>query len=134
MGLMTIILVLILLQYISLGMKVGGARMKYDVKAPAVSGHPEFERHYRVHQNTLEQLIVFVPLYLVFPNLAEAQGWPGYEISSVLGALFIIGRFIYAKNYVKDPDTRAKGFLIGFAATALLALGVLAAAVMSMMG
>ena len=65
MGIMTLVLVLILVQYITFGVKVGGAREKYDIQAPAITGHPEFERYYRVHQNTLEQLIVFIYFQLV---------------------------------------------------------------------
>lgn len=134
MGFMTLVLVLILVQYLNFGMKVGFSRQKYDVKAPAITGHPEFERYYRVHQNTLENLIIFIPLYLIFPQMAEAQGWMGYETTSVLGVFWLIGRFIYARNYVKDPDTRAKGFMLSFLATVALILGTLALAVMSMIG
>ena len=131
---MTIVLVAILIQYISFGIKVGGAREKFGIKAPAISGHPEFERYYRVHQNTLEQLIILIPLYLVFPQMAEAQGWMGYEMTSAAGVLWIIGRYLYSSGYVKDPDSRGKGFIIGFLATVLLALGTLVLAVMSFLG
>ena len=134
MGFMTIVLVLILVQYTSFGIKVGGAREKYNIQAPAIMGHPEFERYYRVHQNTLEQLIVFIPLYLVFPQMAESQGWMGYEMVSGAGVLWLIGRYVYATNYVKDPASRGKGFMISFLAIALLTLGTLALSVMSFMG
>ena len=134
MGLLTIVLVLILVQYLFFGMKVGGARVKHGINAPAISGHPEFERHYRVHQNTLEQLAIFIPLYLAFAVMGEAQGWMAYEIASVLGVVFIIGRFVYSSSYVKDPNTRGKGFMIGFLATGLLLLGTLVASIMSFIG
>jgi glutathione S-transferase len=131
---MTLVLVLILIQYISFAMKVGGARQKYDIQAPAISGNPEFERYYRVHQNTLEQLIVFIPLYLVFPQMAEARGWMGYELGSIAGVIWIIGRYVYASNYLKDPASRGKGFIIGFLAQVLLLLGTLVLSVMSIIG
>lgn len=134
MGFMTLVLVLILIQYFSFGMKVGGAREKYGVKAPAITGHPEFERYYRVHQNTLENLIIFIPLYLVFPQMAEAAGWMGYETVSIVGVFWLIGRFVYARNYVKDPESRAKGFIISFLATVALLLGTLVLSVMTMIG
>jgi glutathione S-transferase len=61
-----IILVLALMEYMVLGFSAGLARTRYEIKAPATTGHPIFERHYRVHQNTLEQLIVFIPALLLF--------------------------------------------------------------------
>lgn len=134
MALLIIVLVAILMQYNFFGMRVGAARVKYDIKAPAIVGHPEFERHYRIQQNTLEQLVVFIPMYLSFAIMAEQQGWPGNEIASALGVLWIVGRFIYAGAYIKDPAKRGAGFLTGFAATALLMIGTVVAAVMSLMG
>jgi len=55
------VIALALLEFAVFGMLVGWARGKYGVAAPAVSGHPVFERYFRVHQNTLEQLVAFVP-------------------------------------------------------------------------
>ncbi len=133
MELMFAVLVLVLLQYTYFSFKVGHARMKFNIRAPATSGHPEFERHYRVHQNTLEQLVVFIPAMLVFGFIAAARGWPGYELASALGILWIIGRFIYARSYVREPDSRALGFMLGFIASNLLMLGILVAAAMSVL-
>ena len=50
-----------LLEYFVFAWLVGKARVQYGVKAPATSGHEVFERYFRVQQNTLELLIVFVP-------------------------------------------------------------------------
>ncbi|MAM69647.1 MAG: hypothetical protein CMP91_00695 [Gammaproteobacteria bacterium] len=133
MELLIIILVLILLQYNYFGIRVGAARMKYNIEAPAISGHPVFERHYRVQQNTLEQLLVFVPVYLAFAIMAERLDWPGYEIASGVGVLWMIGRFVYASSYVEDPAKRSTGFMIGFIATLILLIGTLVAAVMGML-
>ena len=56
--------------------------------------------------------------------MAEARGWMGYEMTSIAGVLWIIGRYIYASNYVKDPASRGeKVFLIGFPATSTVAFG-----------
>ena len=57
--------VLLLLQYTWFGVEVGSMRGKYEVKAPAISGAPEFERMYRVHSNTMEQLVLFLPADIV---------------------------------------------------------------------
>ncbi len=134
MGLLIIILLGILLQYFMFTGKVGMARVKFDVKAPAVSGHPDFEKLYRIQQNTLEQLVIFIPLYLSFAVMGEAQGWMAYEIASALGVVWIIGRFLYSSSYAKDPETRSKGFATGFLATVVLFLGTLAACIMSFIG
>ncbi len=60
MAYVTIIAMLALVQYSFFSFKVGQARGKYDVEAPATSGHEIFDRVFRVHQNTLEQLITFI--------------------------------------------------------------------------
>ena len=61
MAFTTIIAMLALVQYLAFGLFVGRARGKFGVDAPATTGHPEFERYFRAHYNTLEQLIVFLP-------------------------------------------------------------------------
>jgi glutathione S-transferase len=99
--------------------RVGSARGKYDVPAPATTGNEIFERHNRVHQNTLEQLIVFLPALWIFARFTNING------AAVLGIIFIIARAIYAKSYVSDPAKRSRGFLPGFIANAVLVLGSL---------
>ena len=66
MELVAIVISLALLQYSVFGMLVGTARGTYEIKAPAITGHPIFDRYYRVHMNTLEQLIIFIPSIFVF--------------------------------------------------------------------
>ena len=56
-----IVTVVALLQFIWFGWQVGVARGKYNIPAPAVSGNEMFERVFRVHANTLETLVVFLP-------------------------------------------------------------------------
>lgn len=111
-----LVILLALLEYQFFSFKVGMARGKYDIKAPAISGHEIFDRYYRVHMNTLEQLIVFIPAILVFAYF----GNPLYAAG--LGVFFLIGRMMYFVSYVADPAKRGAGFIIGWIPTVLLVL------------
>lgn len=112
-----IIVVLALLQYLGFGMLVGRARGLYEVKAPAISGHPVFERYYRVHQNTLESLLLFLPALLVFATYASAT------VGAGIGVFYLIGRQLYLRAYVKDPASRGPGFLLTLLPSLILLIG-----------
>jgi glutathione S-transferase len=106
----------------------GRARGAYGVKAPAVSGHPEFEKRFRAQQNTLEQLMLFLPSLWVF-SLAVSPFWGG-----LIGLGFVVGRILYVAGYIRDPASRELGFTIGAAATAILLLGGLGGVLKIMIG
>ena len=110
---------------------VGQAREMYGVKAPAVSGDPIFERYYRVQQNTLEQLIVFLPATVAFSYTAEVIGWPGYYIATGLGIVWVVGRYLYFKAYIENPSKRMTGFLLTFLPNVLMVVGTLVCLVIS---
>jgi glutathione S-transferase len=112
MELVYLIIILALVEYIFFAAKTGMARVKYQVRAPAITGHPMFERHYRVQMNTLEQLIIFIPALLVFSWSGTAVGWPANEIAAVLGVIWIIGRGLYYRAYLEDPAKRGPGFMM----------------------
>lgn len=118
-----IIVVLALLQYIYFSLQVGKARGTYEVSAPAVSGHPIFERHYRVQMNTLEQLIVFIPAVFLFGYYGNAM------VAAALGAVYLVGRFLFASSYVAEPAKRSLGFMLSFLPTVVLLVGGLLQAV-----
>ena len=118
-----IIVVLALLQYIYFSLQVGKARGTYEVSAPAVSGHPIFERHYRVQMNTLEALIVFIPAIFLFGYYGNAM------VAAALGAVYLVGRFLFASSYVADPAKRSLGFMLSFLPTVVLLVGGLVQAV-----
>ena len=117
-----LVAVLAVIQLIVFGILVGRARGKYGVVAPATTGHPIFERYYRVQMNTIEVLVVFLPaLWLA------AKYWsPKY--AALLGAVYLVGRLIYLRAYVGDPKTRTLGFSMSMLPTlALVVAGLIGA-------
>ena len=102
--------------------RVGGARGRHQVQAPAVTGHPEFERILRAQQNTVEQLVVFVPL------LALAAAFWGDRWGALYGVVWCIGRALYIVTYAQDAQKRSTGFMI----TALSTLMVMLALVVTL--
>ena len=115
----TLIVLLALLQYIFFTGRVGLGRGKYKVDAPACGGDENFERLFRVQQNTMEQLIVFVPATFAFAFYLS----PVWVL--VPGVVFILGRFLYSLEYTKDPKTRTPGMALTLAANVVLVLGAL---------
>lgn len=112
-----IVTVLALVQYLYFGALVGGARGRYGIKAPAISGHEMFERLYRVQMNTLELLVVFLPsLWLA------AKYWSPLWVAGA-GAVYLVGRLVYLRAYRLSPAGRS----LGFALSALPILGLLGA-------
>lgn len=107
--------------------QVGQQRVKHAVKAPDVHGAPEFERAFRVHQNTIEQLIIFIPALWIFASYWRA------DVAAGLGLVFVIARQVYRNAYMEDPAKRSAGFGIGAAAMMVLMLGGLAGAVISLL-
>jgi glutathione S-transferase len=118
MELMIAVIVFALIEYMFFTAKVGWARGKFGINAPAISGDPAFEVYFRVQQNTLEQLIAF-------SHTAEMLAWPGYEIASGLGIIWLIGRIAYYKAYIGDPAKRGIGFIMTFMPSAAMLLGTL---------
>ena len=118
LGLVTL---LALLEYLILGVMVGQARQRYGVEAPATTGNPDFERIYRVHVNTLEALIVFIPAVWIFAMTVH------YKTAVVLGLLFLIARIIYARGYMSAASKRGTGAALSAAINVILVLGSLIA-------
>ena len=119
-----IVTILALLQYVYFGIQVGSMRGKAGVKAPAMSGDEQFERMNRVHQNTLEQLVVLIPVLWLYAQYVNPLWGTG------LAAVYIVGRFIYRAEYLKDPSTRTLGFSLSFLPSMVMAIWVLVKAVM----
>jgi uncharacterized membrane protein YecN with MAPEG domain len=121
--LVTIVASLALIEYVVILMLTGQARGRFGVPAPATTGHPEFERYFRVQQNTIEQLVIFLPtLYAFAAFVSEA-------IAAGLGLVFVVGRVVYARGYIQDPAKRGPGFMLSFVPNLVLLLGGLIGAI-----
>jgi glutathione S-transferase len=116
-----IVTILGLLFYFYTGIRVGGARSKYKIDAPAITGNPDFERVYRVQVNTLEHIVIFLPLLWLATLYFRHLGW----LPAAFGLVWIIGRFLYMTGYTAAAEKRSNGFLISLLAqVGLLVLAV----------
>lgn len=112
-----IVTALALSQFIFFGFKVGAARARYGVKAPATTGNETFERHFRVQQNTLEALVSLIPGLYLFSRYFDPR-W-----AAALGLVYLVGRQVYAASYVKDPAKRGPGYGLTFLPMVILIAG-----------
>lgn len=110
------VIVLALIQFTFFGALVAIARGKLGVPAPAMSGTPEFDRLVRVHLNTMERLVLFVPLMWM-----AAQFWNPIWVAAV-GVVFLAGRILYWRGYVKSPEARSVGNIVTILPIGLLLL------------
>jgi len=103
--------------YFFMATQVAAAHRRFGVKLPAMTGHPDFERIYRVHANTLEWMPTFLAsLWLCavyFSDIAAAG----------LGLVWIAGRVVYFVGYSRAVEGRLPGFFVQSTACILLFIG-----------
>lgn len=106
--------------YVYAFMRVGWARTRYGVEAPAATGVPEFDRAFRAQQNTVEQMILFLPLLGLAAYLWGDLG------GGVYGAIWCVGRILYIEGYIRAAAKRSVGFLLsgGLSMGVLIAIAV----------
>jgi glutathione S-transferase len=113
--------------YLFVATRVPLARRKFGVQLPATTGHPDFERIFRAHQNMLEWMPTFLaPLWLCALYLNDAA-------AAVLGLVWIAGRAIYFGGYRRAVPGRLPGFFIQALACLLLIIGAAIGIVMRFM-
>jgi uncharacterized membrane protein YecN with MAPEG domain len=120
------VILLALALYLGTMMYCARMRARHRIMAPATSGHPAYERAFRIQQNTLEQLIVFVPAVWLFSTLVNPL------FGAVLGAIWILGRLLYAFSYARAPERRGPGFIIAFVVLIVLVVGALVKALIAL--
>ena len=107
----SLVTLLVVVLNIWFGAKVGMTRG--EIKAPATTGSPEFERAQRVHMNTVEQMVAFLPcLWLSVPVIGD-------EFSALIGGVWVLGRVLYARAYWVGKN-RSLGFNLTFMPTVAL--------------
>jgi glutathione S-transferase len=113
----SLVTILSLLLYLVSTINVIRARVKYGVSAPNLTGNSDFERVLRVQQNTLEQLVLFLPVLWLF-SLFVSSLW-----GTIIGVIWIVGRVIYAWGYYQTPKKRLTGFGVSLISAAILLIG-----------
>ena len=106
-----LVAVLAVLQFFFFGAMTGRARSKSGIKAPAITGDEAFERMYRVQMNTMETLVVFLPVLFI------ASKYWSPNLIAIVGCVYLIGRFIYWRAYVANPEKRGLGFMLSIIPT-----------------
>lgn len=100
--------------------RVGRARREHKIDSPAMSGAPGLERALRVQGNTVEQVVLFLPVLWVAALYFHAVGW----LVPALGLVWCLARILYAVLYMAEPQRRHIAF--GLSALSSLVLAVLA--------
>ena len=110
--------VALLVYYFTL-FKSGMARGRFKVAAPSHDGPEEYVRHVRAHQNTVEHLVMFLPGLWLFA-VAVDPIW-----AAAIGAIWPVGRLMYALGYYKAPEKRSIGLYISMPPIYIFILGSL---------
>ncbi|MBU7585872.1 MAG: MAPEG family protein [Nostoc sp. TH1S01] len=123
----SLITALTLLLYSVITINVGRARTKYKVMPPQMTGDPNFERVLRVQQNTLEQTVLFLPGLWLFSYYINPL-W-----GTIIGAIWLVGRIVYAWGYYQAAEKRMIGFGITTISGTVLLLGSLIGIIIALM-
>ena len=119
---------LALVLYVMVFVNVARARTRYKIEAPAITGHPAFERVFRVQQNTVEQLVLFLPALWLF-SLFVSPLW-----GAAIGLVWVLGRLHYAWGYYRDAARRHAGFAVAATCSMVLLIGAFVGMVQALGG
>src|ERR1700741_1082794 len=90
--------------YFFTSIQVSRARAAFGIKVPAISGHLDFERVFRVQMNTLEWMPIFLPsLWLFAVYVSDLY-------AALLGLVWIVGRALYMTGYEQAAEKRSRGY------------------------
>lgn len=128
MAIVHVVIALAVIEFFVFGALVGRARVKSGIDAPAMTGDAILERHIRVHYNTMEQLVAFIPAILLFATYVSTTA------AAALGLLFVVARIMYFRAYIADPKKRGPGFGLSVLPTMIMLIGGLGGAALAALG
>jgi len=111
--------------YFFLFMNVGRARHKFNIQTPSIEGPEEFQRIFRAHINTLEQLMFHLPLLWIAAFAMDDV------FAAAFGSVWLLGRILYTRGYYRKAKSHNKGFLISFMVNIVLFMGAMAGTIAS---
>jgi len=95
--------------------RVGFAREKYNVSSPKMEGNEAWEILCRIHLNTVEQIVLFLPA-LWLAAFYSSDKW-----AAGIGTVWLVGRLLYSYLFISTPKKRGPGMMLTFLPTAVLA-------------
>lgn len=104
----------VLVLYLATTIRVGRARHRFHLPPPRMDGPEEFQRIFRVQQNTLEQLALFLPTLWLFAFFVNPV-W-----ASWMGLVWLVGRTLYMIGYSQAAEKRAAGFIVAMLTTVIM--------------
>jgi uncharacterized membrane protein YecN with MAPEG domain len=93
-------IIYILLCYFIQSLLVTSSRIKNKIAYPQTTGNQSFERTFRAHYNTLENLPFIIPLVLMYGAIVNPL------IATFLGFCWGSLRILYALGYTKSVKSR----------------------------
>lgn len=109
-----------------LSYRSGAQRGKASLTPPAMTGNADYEIANRIHCNSTEQLVLFLPLaWLTALQIGDIWG-------AIACLVWIAGRALYMQAMSSDPSKRGTGMLITIAPTIVMALALLVVTGMSL--
>ncbi len=80
-----------------------------------------------MHVNTLEMLAAFLPSLFIAGN-----HWSSVVVSA-FGLIYLIGRFVYWRAYISNPDKRRFGFMLSMLPTLALIIMAISGTIFSVL-
>jgi glutathione S-transferase len=122
-----LVTLLAVILYFWFAFQVAQARGKFGVKVPVTTGHPDFERVFRIQMNTLEWMPIFLPAMWLAAIYVSDIG------AALIGVVWIAGRVLYMRGYAEAAEKRQPGFFVQAIAAGVLWVAALIGVLMAML-